>query len=184
MPRKAPYLGGVKAFRKIIPFQSVSSGWKPDEPVKPLTKEHVVRRREIMRGTRFASGFLFLSVLISIMSSMNALGQETDGGADDLGALNIICCLLNGVILIVWVMVALWAKNDAQRRGIDNPALWGIVVFLAGIVGLIIYLLVIRPKGTEPKVEEEGPKSGTCPHCGYDAGTTAGRCPNCGSNLS
>lgn len=120
---------------------------------------------------------------MSFLTTMTASAQETGGGGDDLGALNIICCLMNGVILIVWVMVALWAKNDAQRRNIDNPALWAIVVFFAGIVGLIIYLVVIRPKGTETRIEE-GPKPGTCPHCGYDAGTTAGRCPQCGSNLS
>lgn len=48
------------------------------------------------------------------------------------------------VIFIINILLLIWVYKDAQKRG-ANPVLWLIVVLIAGILGLIIWLIV-RPK--------------------------------------
>lgn len=59
---------------------------------------------------------------------------------------------LVGLILllpIIWFILAIvlciWVYRDAQKRGM-NGALWLIIVLIAGIIGLIIYLVVRKDK--------------------------------------
>jgi len=53
------------------------------------------------------------------------------------------------VFVVIWFVIglilAIWVYKDAQNRGMDNPALWLIIVILIGCIGCIIYL-VVRPK--------------------------------------
>ena len=65
--------------------------------------------------------------------------------------------IIGGIVLfaIFWLIVAVllcvWVYRDAKARG-ENAALWLIIVLIAGIIGLIIWLIV-RPK---KKVDEAG----------------------------
>jgi len=65
-------------------------------------------------------------------------------GSEEAGA------IIGGIVLfaIFWFIVAIllcvWVYRDAKARG-ENAALWLIIVLIAGIIGLIIWLIV-RPK--------------------------------------
>ncbi len=49
------------------------------------------------------------------------------------------------VLIIIWIVLAIWVYKDAKKRNMDNPVLWLIITLLLGLIGLIIYL-VVRPK--------------------------------------
>ncbi len=63
---------------------------------------------------------------------------------DFFGALGVLGCLIGVIVLFVWLYVLYWVYKDAKRRG-KSGALWLIIVFFLGIIGLIIWLIV-RPK--------------------------------------
>jgi H+/Cl- antiporter ClcA len=48
------------------------------------------------------------------------------------------------VFFIISILLAVWVYRDAEARG-KNGALWLIILLLAGLIGLIIWLIV-RPK--------------------------------------
>jgi heme/copper-type cytochrome/quinol oxidase subunit 3 len=57
--------------------------------------------------------------------------------------------LIIGIILLIfvgtfalWVGLAYWVYKDATKRNMDNAAIWGLVTFVLGIFGIVIYLLV------------------------------------------
>jgi len=58
-----------------------------------------------------------------------------------LGAL----CLLPVVWFIIAILLCIWVYRDAESRGMSG-VLWLIVVLIAGIIGLIIYLVVRKEK--------------------------------------
>jgi hypothetical protein len=45
------------------------------------------------------------------------------------------------VLLIIWIRVAVWVYRDARSRGLE-ATMWLLITLLAGIIGLIIYLVV------------------------------------------
>jgi len=51
--------------------------------------------------------------------------------------------------LAVWIIILIWVYKDAKARGMDNPAVWLILVIFTHFIGLIIYL-VVRPKEKLP----------------------------------
>ena len=57
----------------------------------------------------------------------------------------VVMIVLIIVFYVVAIALAVWVYKDAQNRGMDNPALWLIIVLLVGCIGCIIYLIV-RPK--------------------------------------
>lgn len=77
------------------------------------------------------------------------------------------------ILLVISIALLVWVARDAKNRGMDNPALWMIVVFFLNLIGLIIYLLS-RPSGKLVYCENcknrklEALKS--CPHCGNTTG--------------
>ena len=50
---------------------------------------------------------------------------------------------------VVAILIAVWVYRDAEKRG-ENGALWLIIVLIAGIIGLIIWLIV---RGDKPVIE-------------------------------
>ena len=108
--------------------------------------------------------------------------------------------------LILWICVIVWVYRDAERRGM-NGILWGLLVFIGNIIGLLIYLIVRSdnlPKESEPPPQyvkcsgcstPVSQKYAFCPHCGAsmagpvcpDCGKTVEKewqaCPYCGKNL-
>jgi len=48
------------------------------------------------------------------------------------------------IVFILYISIAVWIYKDAESRGMSG-ILWVMVVFLLGLIGLIIYLLVRNP---------------------------------------
>lgn len=60
------------------------------------------------------------------------------------GGANAIAGLFGLLILVAQIALIWWTYTDAQKRS-DQPAfLWAIVVFLAPILGIVLYFLLGR----------------------------------------
>ncbi len=119
--------------------------------------------------------------------------------------------LISVIILgcILPIILCVWVYRDAEKRGMDNT-IWLLIVLLTGCIGCIIYLIVRKPIGGEPKAppsytapttaqattpyEERAPippeteksiEKGKkfCPTCGASIPEQATFCPHCGSKL-
>jgi len=62
-------------------------------------------------------------------------------GGPELIILGIILLIAVGGF-VLWLGLAYWVYRDANRRNMDNALLWGVVTFVLGLIGLVIYLLV------------------------------------------
>ncbi|MFW6040530.1 MAG: hypothetical protein ACOC85_01700 [Thermoplasmatota archaeon] len=75
---------------------------------------------------------------------------------EDMGP-DMICggafCFLWIIPLIIWILIGVWLYKDAEKRG-KNGVLWLLVGLVAGIIGLIIWLIV-RPSMEEVRREKE-----------------------------
>ncbi|MEM3042940.1 MAG: zinc ribbon domain-containing protein [Thermoplasmata archaeon] len=105
-------------------------------------------------------------------------------------------CLIPIILLIISILIAIWVYKDAESRGMSG-VLWLIVVLLAGIIGLIIYLVVRKPKvapipayGAHPPVYAPPPSYGgpppmgtNCRYCGAPLAAGSPVCPNCGGRF-
>lgn len=58
--------------------------------------------------------------------------------------------LLVGLVLFVLftIVLPLWTYSDAQRNSPHSPFLWALVVFLGGLLGIVLYLVVGRTGGS------------------------------------
>ncbi|SEG64040.1 PLDc N-terminal domain-containing protein [Halobellus limi] len=50
------------------------------------------------------------------------------------------------LLLIVGVVLVVWTYRDAQQNSSQSASLWAIVVFLAPLLGFVLYLLLGRDK--------------------------------------
>lgn len=83
--------------------------------------------------------------------------------------------------LILWIAVIVWVYRDAERRGM-NGILWGLLVFIGNIIGLLIYLIVRSdnvPARSEPPVEYT-----KCPECSTPVSPKYAFCPHCGASMA
>lgn len=78
-------------------------------------------------------------------------------GGFAIGMILIYCCALCIPLLIV-IGLAVWVYKDAQKNKVDNAALWAILTFFTGLIGILIYLLAIRPDAIK-KMESEVKKA-------------------------
>ena len=62
-----------------------------------------------------------------------------------LVGLGLIFCLIPIVWFVIAILLCIWVYRDAESRGM-NGVLWLIIVLIAGIIGLIIYLVVRKEK--------------------------------------
>lgn len=119
-----------------------------------------------------------------------------------------ICAVIVGWFVIA-ILIAVWVYRDANSRGMSG-ALWVIIVFFLGLIGLIVYLIVRsdRPVGMPPGYPGYGgyaqpgyPPPGyppqapppaapppaaaatTCRNCGAPLSPGAGFCASCGSRV-
>jgi len=56
-----------------------------------------------------------------------------------------LLCLLPILWIIIAILLGIWVYRDAESRGMSG-ALWLIIVWLLGLIGLIIYLVVRKEK--------------------------------------
>ena len=74
-------------------------------------------------------------MLLSIVGQSEWLGLGFAG----------LLCLVPVVWFIISILLCIWVYRDAESRGMGG-VLWLIVVIITGIIGLIIYLVVRKPK--------------------------------------
>lgn len=77
------------------------------------------------------------------------------------------------------VLIGVWAYRDAEKRNMDNPAVWLAIVLLGGCIGCIVYLIVRNPI-------PESPPNNYNPQQSYqdiEQPITASYCPKCGIKL-
>jgi hypothetical protein len=119
-------------------------------------------------------------MLGALLAGLMAFQVEFFGGA---------LCLFFVAAFIVSILIAIWVYRDAESRGMSG-VLWLIVVLIAGIIGLIIYL-VVRKDRVQPMMmppQQWGAPPGGMPPPGMPpAGVPPGAqltCRNCGSPLA
>jgi RNA polymerase subunit RPABC4/transcription elongation factor Spt4 len=114
---------------------------------------------------------------------------------------------LFGIGWMLFAALAVWVGVDAHRRG-SNGFLWGLFVFFAPVIGLVVYLILVTTRegngapGVSVQWQQKQPCSscGTaiqaefkiCPYCGHSQGCTGcGQrvevgwkvCPHCGAGI-
>ena len=93
---------------------------------------------------------------------------------------------LLGIWGLIQIVLAVWVGVDANRKG-HNGILWGLLVLVTPIIGLIVYLLVVPgivqrigavaaapPEKTDPR----------CPGCGAAIDPEFKVCPYCEASLA
>ncbi|MCS7317379.1 MAG: hypothetical protein NZZ41_03540 [Candidatus Dojkabacteria bacterium] len=103
---------------------------------------------------------LFLSVIVFVLfmlSTHNVFAQSytnmksydfsTDVQDGIVGLTAMIfytCCCC--ILLIPWLYICYWVYVDSKKLNVENSILWVLLTLFTGIVGLLIYLLAIRPE--------------------------------------
>ena len=88
---------------------------------------------------------------------------------------------LSFALLIIWIFVIVWVYRDAERRGM-NGILWGLLVFIGNIIGLLIYL-ILRSDNL-PSTSELPAVHTKCPECSTPVSQKYAFCPHCGANMA
>lgn len=78
--------------------------------------------------------------MLSLLLSQIAQGEWFIG-------LGLLLLFLPILWFIIAILLCIWVYRDAESRGM-NGALWLIIVLIAGIIGLIIYLVIRKEKRT------------------------------------
>lgn len=79
--------------------------------------------------------------------------------------------LIAGLLfMIYWIGLALWVYRDADRKN-NNPALWGLMVLITNIIGLIIYTMYKQ-------------NNRICDNCGSIQDKDNVFCTNCGTQIN
>ncbi len=126
---------------------------------------------------------------------------------DSSGSLGLCCygfiCLIQLAFFAIWIYACFWVYKDAESKG-QSGVLWLLIVLVAGLLGLIIYLILrdgfdrqssssyrARPSSYmgpgRRKVRYESPyidRSGltrTCRKCTKEIPYDSNMCPYCGS---
>jgi len=125
-----------------------------------------------MKNTvKFFSKFLsvsaiLLSYFITAVSAVSAQGFDYSYDFDlnnPLGAgvvtaagytiFVIICSCC--IPLIVLAVIGFIIYKDAKKNEVNNPMLWAIICAITGIIGLLIYLLSVRPDAIKAKEDRQ-----------------------------
>lgn len=93
--------------------------------------------------------------------------EYTPESTDSDIALGIFILIFVLVLFIVGLYILVWVVKDANKRG-TSGTLWGILVLVLGIIGLILYFIV-RPGGNIV----------SCNYCGKGKLETLTQCPHC-----
>lgn len=119
---------------------------------------------------RFAA--LCSASLALVVLAGSAFAQYDNGDAAGSAAACGGCAVMAFVLvigLVVNIAILVWVAKDAKARGMEG-ALWMVVVFFLGLLGLVVYLFA-RPQGALMP----------CVHCGNNRLQASVRCPHCGN---
>lgn len=89
--------------------------------------------------------------------------------AGGMPTLTIVATVAVLLFMIYWVLLALWACQNALRSKL-YPLFWGVIVLLTNVAGVIVLLLYKRGNAT-------------CPVCGASQSKLHLYCTNCGAQL-
>jgi hypothetical protein len=134
---------------------------------------------KIKKLSIIALASIVLSLAISSLAGAYDYSYSSYDEAAFLG-FGLVMCVLYLIILVVWIIVAIWAYKDAEKRGM-NGLLWALVVFFLGLIGLIIYIVV--RSGAGGGGQQQGGSGRMCPSCGRPIPMDARVCPYCGKNF-
>jgi len=122
------------------------------------------------------------------------------------GGLITICYV---IWFIIAILIMIWVYKDAESRGMSG-VLWLIICLILGLIGLIIYLVVRKPKVTAPPPypmapppaygappqpgygapppaygapPQQPPAGANCRYCGAPVPPGSMVCPRCGGRL-
>ncbi len=132
------------------------------------------------------SFFVYFPLVTGIFSFMRRSSfMQGAGGVWPPGLMGLFPMGLPLFFFVLSIVIAAWVFNDAEKRGM-NGWLWGLLVFFANIIGLVVYLLA-RNEGipARPITREACSQCGrplqpdflACPYCGAKVKQT---CPQCG----
>ncbi len=103
--------------------------------------------------------------LDSAYSDYAAASTAAATGIASWGVASIVltCC---GILLGLAIQFGLtyWVYKDAKKNKADNEVLWALITFFTGLIGLLIYVLAIRPEavrkmgGAKPEPAKEEKK--------------------------
>lgn len=93
--------------------------------------------------------------------------EYTPASTDSDIALGIFILIFVLVLFIVGLYILVWVVKDANKRG-SSGTLWGILVLVLGIIGIILYF-IFRPGGNIV----------SCNYCGKGKLETLTQCPHC-----
>lgn len=132
-------------------------------------------------------GLIFVLLSVVLTAAVSAQDPWDDYyGADEAAGWALfglgLLCIIPIIWLIIAILIAIWVYRDAEKRG-SSGVLWLIIVIIAGIIGLIIWLVVRPPIGGAPVQQVQQPQQPapgrTCPNCGRAIPTDARTCPYC-----
>lgn len=128
-------------------------------------------------GRRWAYGTMRMALPLAmapppLAALRGALGPPVLAGGprwghDLIPRLPPVCDVAIVALYLLFIPVAVWAHRDARRRGQEGP-LWGTVVFLLPVLGLLIYLRYrpreyAPPPGHTPVPPGDGGRGGAPP---------------------
>lgn len=159
-------------------------------------------------GIILFAGLRLTPLIVAPLGIFSGISQTFRSSVHGLGRLNFEP-FVGGALVLFWIAVLIWVYRDAERRKM-NGVLWGLLVFIGNLVGLIIYLIVrnesrpgTRASGPVPvgaggpvyapaSAGAEGPGNApvpapcgppACPRCGKPADAKHAFCPFCGESL-
>jgi hypothetical protein len=109
-----------------------------------------------------------------------------------MGISMIIGRLLRLLVLVFWLLIAIWVYNDSKVKGL-NQMLWGILGLFTGVLGLIIYLIYTHKfqycSQCKNRIEKNANYCTVCGNaiyskcssCGNSNQVSANYCINCGA---
>jgi len=93
------------------------------------------------------------------------------------------------IIILLWVLLSIFISIDATKRGY-NGILWGLVVLLMPMMGLLIYLIFISLDNRDDRRRNNSRRNLTKDNRNVskqggntNSSTTFNYCSNCGENL-
>lgn len=87
------------------------------------------------------------------------------------------------IVLLLWTLVAGGVGIHASNRG-RSGFLWGFVTFFTGLLGLVIYLVVLANAADSPSDDDSGAETlRVCPACSSSHPGTPAYCSDCGEPL-
>ena len=162
-------------------------------------------------GIILFAGLRLTPLVVAPLGIFSGISRALRSSAQGLGRIGSEP-FFGGALVIFWIAVLIWVYRDAERRKM-NGVLWGLLVFIGNLVGLIIYLIVrnesrsaagppvpanavgpgnkpapatapaLTSSPTPPALTPVPCGPPSCPKCGKPADAKHAFCPFCGESL-